>query len=97
MGEFVCAYECRTVGESIIKYDIPDDWCAEFDAYDDVYPLVCIQIEQVRKSPDMMNLKLRMVDNRDDEYAGCMVFTDLKTIAFKIDYMNDLIKAMGTK
>lgn len=31
MDEFGCDYECRTVGESIIKYNIPNDWCAEFD------------------------------------------------------------------
>lgn len=95
MDEFDFAYECRTVGESIIKYDIPGDWCAEFDAYDDVYPLVCIQVEQIRKSPDMMDLKLRIVKNRDDEYAGCMVLADRKTISIKVDYMRDLVKAMN--
>ena len=31
MDEFGCDYECKTVGESITKYNIPDDWCAEFD------------------------------------------------------------------
>ena len=31
-----------------------------------------------------------------DEYAGCMVLTDKQTIAFKVDYMSDLIKAMET-
>ena len=31
MDEFCCDYECRTVGESITKYNIPDDWCAEQD------------------------------------------------------------------
>ena len=25
MDEFGCDYECRTVGESIIKYNIPND------------------------------------------------------------------------
>lgn len=45
MHEFGCDYECRTVGESITKYNIPDDWCGEFDAYDGVYPIVCIQVD----------------------------------------------------
>ena len=96
MDEFGCDYECRTVGESLVKYDIPNDWCAEFDAYDGVYPIVVIQVEHIRKASDMMDLKLRMIENPDDEYAGCMVLTDKQTIAFKVDYMSDLIKAMET-
>ena len=94
MDEFGCDYECKTVGESIIKYNIPDDWCAEFDAYDGVYPIVCIQIDQIRESPAMMDLKLRIVENPDDEYAGCMVLAEKKTISFKVNYMCDLTKAM---
>lgn len=94
MDEFGCDYECKTVGESITKYNIPDDWCAEFDAYDGVYPIVCIQVNQIRESPAMMDLKLRMVENPDDEYAGCMVLAEKKTIAFKVNYMRDLTKAM---
>lgn len=96
MDEFGCDYGCRTVGESITKYNIPDDWCAEFDACDDVYPIVCIQVDQIRKAPAMMDLKLRIVEDEDDEYAGCMVFTERKTIAFKVDYMSNLVKAMET-
>ena len=94
MDELGCDYECRTVGESITKYNIPDDWCAEFDAYDGVYPIVCIQVNQIRESPAMMDLKLRIVENPDDEYAGCMVLAEKKTIAFKVNYMRDLTKAM---
>ena len=94
MDEFGCDYECKTVGESIIKYNIPDDWCAEFDAYDGVYPIVYIQVDQIRKSPAMMDLKLRIVENPDDEYAGCMVLAEKKTISFKVNYMSDLTKAM---
>ena len=37
-----------------------------------------------------------MIENPDDEYAGCMLLADKKTIAFKVDYMSDLIKAMET-
>ena len=96
MDEFGCDYECRTVGESITKYNIPDDWCAEFDAYDDVYPIIVIQVDQIRKAPAMMELQLRMIENPDDEYAGCMVLTEKQTIAFKVDYMSDLVKAMET-
>ena len=96
MDEFGCDYECRTVGESITKYNVPDDWCAEFDAYDGAYPIICIQVEQIRKAPAMMDLKLRIVENKDDEYAGCMLLPDRKTIAFKIDIMNDLVKASNT-
>ena len=87
MDAFGCDYECRTVGESIAKYNIPNDWCAEFDAYDDVYPIIYIQVDQIRKSPAMMALKLRIVENADDEYAGCIVLTDQKIIAFKINYI----------
>ena len=96
MDEFGCDYECRTVGESITKYNIPDDWCAEFDAYDGAYPIIVIQVDQIRKAPAMMDLKLRMIENPDDEYAGCMVLKEKQTIAFKVDYMSDLIKAMET-
>ena len=96
MDEFGCDYECRTVGEGIIKYKIPDDWCAEFDAYDGVYPIVCIQVDQISRTSAMMDLKLRLVENEDDEYAGCMVLTERKTIAFKVDSMRDLAKAMET-
>ena len=94
MDDFGCDYECKTVGESITKYNIPDDWCAEFDAYDGVYPIVYIQVNQIRESPAMMDLKLRIVENPDDEYAGCMVLAEKKTIAFKVNYMSDLTKAM---
>ena len=89
-----CDYECRTVGESIIKYNVPGDWCAEFDVYEDLCPIICVQVDQIRKNPIMMNLKLRVVENEDHEYAGCIVLTENKTIAFKIDCMNDFIKAM---
>ena len=95
MDEFACDYGCRTVGESIIKYNIPNDWCAEFDAYNAVYPIVCVRVEQIRKSSKMMALKLRIVENEDHEYAGCMVLAAKKSIAFKVDYMHDLIKAMN--
>lgn len=94
MDEFGCDYECRTVGESIIKYNIPEDWCAEFDVYDAVYPIICVSIEQIHKVPAIMNLKLRIVENKDDEYAGCIVLAEQKTIAFKVDSMSDLVKAI---
>ena len=96
MDEFGCDYECRTVGESIIKYNIPNDWSAEFDAYDDVYPVICVQADEIRKAPAIMDLKLRVVENEDDEYAGCMILTEKQTIAFKVDFMCDLVKAMKT-
>lgn len=95
MDEFGCDYECRTVGESIIKYNIPNDWNAEFDAYDDVYSVVCVQVDKIRKIPAMMDLKLRIVKNEDDEYAGCMVLTNQKIIAFKVDHMSDLARALA--
>ena len=94
MDKFGCDYECRTVGESIMKYNIPNDWSAEFDAYDGIYPIICIQVEQIRKNPALMELKLRIVENANEEYAGCMVLKDQKIIAFKIDYIGDLVKAM---
>ena len=97
MDEFGCDYQCRTVGESIAKYNIPNDWCAEFDAYDAVYPIIVIQVAQIRKVPAMMDLKLRMIENPDDEYAGCMILEDKKTIAFKVDYMSDLVKVLETE
>ena len=77
-----------------MKYNIPNDWSAEFDAYDGIYPIICIQVEQIRKNPALMELKLRIVENANEEYAGCMVLKDQKTIAFKIDYIGDLVKAM---
>ena len=97
MDIFGCDHACRTVGESIIKYNIPNDWSAEFDAYDDIYPIVCIQVERIRKNPAIMDLKLRIVENEDDEYAGCMVLTNQKTIAVKLDYMSDLIGSLPIK
>ena len=94
MNDFRCDYGCKTVEEGITKYNIPNDWCAQFDAYNDVYPLIYIQVEQIRKNSALMDLKLRIVENEEEEYPGCMIFTDKKTIAFKVDYMSDLIKAM---
>ena len=94
MDEFGCDYECRTVGESITKYNISNDWCAEFDIYDGAYPVVCIQVEQISKVPAMMDLKLRVVENEDHEYAGCMVRKDQKTVVFKVDHISCLLKAM---
>ena len=94
MDESGCDFACETVGESIVKYNIPDNWCAELDAYDDVYPIIVIQVDKIRKAPAMMDLKLRIIEHSDDEYAGCMVFTEKKTIVFKVVYMSDLVKAM---
>ena len=91
VDEFICDYNCKTVGESIDKYDIPDDWCAEFDAYDDNYPTICVQVDRVHRTPAMMNLKLQIVKNTVDEYPGCMIFPRQQTISFKIDYLIDLI------
>lgn len=95
VDELGCDYECRTVGEGIRKYNICGDWCAEFQVCDDIYPVVCIQVDQIRKNPAVMELKLRIVENEDHEYAGCMVCTERKTIAFKVDHMRDLLKVLG--
>ena len=97
MDKFGCDYKCRTVGESIVKYSIPDDWSAEFDAYDCAQPIVYMQVDQARRLPAIMDLKLRVVENEDDEYAGCMIRSKQKTVAFKIDYMSDLVKAITTE
>ena len=94
MDVFDCDYKCRTVGEGIYKYDIPNDWSAEFDAYDNVYPTIVIQVSQIRENSALMNVKLKIVENPDDEYAGCIVFRKKKTIVFKIDYMGDIVMAM---
>ena len=96
MDKFGCDYKCRTVGESITKYNIPDDWCAEFDAYDGVYPMIIIPVEQIRKDSAMMGLQLKMIEYPDDEYAGCMLQIEKQTIVFKVDSMSDLVKAMET-
>ena len=97
MAEFYCDFSCRTVGEGITRYQIPDSWYAEFDVYDDIYPTVMIQIAQIRKSASILGLKLRIVDNTDVEYAGCIVLPENKTIIFKVDTMNDLLEAMITE
>ena len=94
MDEFGCDYQCRTVGESITKYNIPGDWCAEFDAHDGIYPIIVIPIDQIRKIPAMMDLKLRSIVNPDHEYAGCIVRAEKMTIAFKVDHMCDLQKVL---
>lgn len=94
MDEFGCDYACGTVGESIEKYNIPDDWWAEFDVCDDVCPIIVIQVDKIRKAPAMMDLKLRIIEHPDDEYAGCMVFTEKTAIVFKVDSMSVLVKAM---
>ena len=95
MDALGCDYDCRTVGEGINKYSIPDDWTAEFDIYDGFYPIISIRTDQIRKRPAMMELKIRVVENEDEEYAGCMVFPAQRRIVFKIDYVRDLVKAMG--
>ncbi len=96
MDEFGCDYECRTAGEGITKYNIPDDWYAQFDVQDGAYPIISIRAGNIRKSSAMMALKLRIIENTDDEYAGCMVLAENKAIFFKIDYMIDLVRAMET-
>ena len=96
MDRFGCDYECRTVGESIRKYNIPNDWCAEFDAYEDVFPIICIQIDEIRKAPAMMNLELRIIENKDEEYAGCIVLPQKKSIGFKVNSIASLVEAMQT-
>ena len=85
------------MGEGIIKYDIPDDWRAEFDVYDGSYPFIGFAVGEIRRIPAMMDLKLRIVENEEDELAGCMVLPEKKIIGFKIDYLDDLIKAIKTE
>ena len=97
MREFVYDYGCRTVGESITKYAIGDDWCAEFDVWEGVFPSICIQVDQILKAPAMMDLKIRVAAKENDEYPGCIVCPDNKTIAFKVDSFSDLTKAMEGK
>ena len=94
MDEFGCDYACRTVGESIVKYNIPNAWFAEFDACDGPWPTIVMQMGQVRKASAMMSLRLRIIENPDDEFAGCLIFPERKTIVFKVDYMRDLAMAM---
>ena len=94
MDERGCDYTCRTIGESITKYNIPGDWWAEFDACDGFYPSICIQIDIVRKNSVIMNLKLRFIENQNTEYAACMVLPEKKTVVFKIGCLGELIKAM---
>ena len=43
-----------------------------------------------------MDLKLRIVENPNDEYAGCIVLAAQKVIAFKIEGMHDLVKVLET-
>ena len=80
--------------KALLMHNIPDDWYAEFDACDGTYPIVVIQVERIRKVPAMMELKLSMIESPDDEYAGCMVLAEAQTIAFKVAFMRDLIKAV---
>ena len=94
MDEFGCDYACGTVGESIEKYNIPDDWWAEFDVCDYVCPIIVIQVDKIRKAPAMMDLKRRIIEHPDDEYAGCMILTEKKTITFKMECRSDFQKAM---
>ena len=96
MDEFGCDYQCRTVGEGIEKYSVPSDWSAEFDTNDNSYPVICIQVGRIRKTPALMDLKLRVVENPNDEYAGCIVLASQKVIAFKIECMHDLVKRLET-
>ena len=56
MIEFGC--DCRTVGESLATHNIPDNWCAEFDVCEGLYPIICMQVAQIRKNPAVMDLKL---------------------------------------
>ena len=97
MDEFGCDYKCRTVGESIVKYHIPGDWCAEFDVCNGIYPIIVIPAEQIRRTPAMMELKLRFTGNPNDEYPGCILLTEKKTIAFKVDCISDLQNALDKK
>ena len=94
MDNLGCDYECRTVGEGIIKYAIPDDWFAKFDIDDGFYPIISIRVGKMQKYPSIMELNLSVIESPDDEYAGCMVLAEKKTITFKVNYMSDLTKAM---
>ena len=67
---------------------------AEFDAYDGSYPFIGFEVGEIRKMPAIMDLKLRIMENEDDELAGCMILPKKKIIGFKIDHLNELIKAI---
>ena len=97
MNELGCDYQCRTVGEGIVKYNIPNYWCAEFDACENAYPVICVQVERIRKTPALLDIKLRVVENPNEEYAGCIVSTAQKIITFKVECMSDLLKALETE
>ena len=95
MDKFFCDYVCRTVGESITKYDIPDDWEAEFYAWEEICPAVCVPVGEIRRCSAAMDLQLRIVEDPDEEYAGCMVYANRHRIVFKIDYVSRLQKALS--
>lgn len=57
MGGFIWDYESRTVGESLRKYNIPGDWCGEFDACDGIWPILCIRADQICKKPSFDGAK----------------------------------------
>ena len=97
MNELGRDYQCRTVGEGIAKYNIPNCWCAEFDACENTYPVICVQVERIRSTPALLDIKLRAVENPNEEYAGCIVSTAQKIITFKVECMSDLLKALETK
>ncbi len=78
MHDFLYDYSCRSVGEGINKYNIANEWWAEFDAYDIDDPLIYMQVAEIRNSSAMMNLNLMIVENSDDECPGCIVYARKK-------------------
>ena len=83
MSKFICDYTCRTVGECIIRYNIPDDWYAEFDFYDDLCPTICVRIDLIKMNSAIMALKLKVSEKEGEEWAGCILFTEKETVSFE--------------
>ncbi|MBE6983614.1 MAG: hypothetical protein E7435_04950 [Ruminococcaceae bacterium] len=50
--------------------------------------------EEIYERPRMLTLRLRIIENEDEEFASCAVFPEEKRITFKIDRLLDLIKVM---
>lgn len=40
-----------------------------------------------------MALKLRSVQNADEEYPGCVILPEKRTVTFKVECWSDLAKA----
>ena len=88
-------YQARTVGDAIARHDVPDHSTCRFDIYDDnIYPYIDIPVNLVRENDALMKVRLRTIENENDELAACYIDYQAEHLILKLNGINRLLNSL---